>query len=195
MFSFWGWGNGVPFHIVRLLYLSKNVPDSKLVNLASNSSFPTNSNQCVSLVSWLKWGRTGYSVTLCRMNISKEVLIQASSLMMCAFCCLWLNFLSFFLFKEQYRLLSWMWSPETETCPLWLLLWEGVQGDSRNQKTDREARGGPFQGSYCGDCGAVFWGDTLRAGSRQEDHWAGEEAAILVHPELTSNMFQEESFT
>ena len=64
MFSFWGWGNGVPFHIVRLLYFSKNVPDSKLVNLASNSSFPTNSNQCVSLVSWLKWGQTGYSVTL-----------------------------------------------------------------------------------------------------------------------------------
>lgn len=31
-------------------------------------------------------------------------------------------FCLFVCFKEQHRRLSWMWSPETETCPLWLLL-------------------------------------------------------------------------
>lgn len=63
-----------------------------------------------------------------------------------------------------------MWTPETETHPLWLLLWEGAQGDSGNQTTDGEAGRGPFQGSYHGDRGAVLGGDTLRAGSGQEDH-------------------------
>lgn len=82
-----------------------------------------------------------------------------------------------------------MWSPETETRPLWLLLCEGVQGDSRNQATDREARGGPSQGSCGGDGGSVLRGDAVPAGSGQEDHRAGAEAALLVHPELTPEVF------
>lgn len=76
MFSFWGWGNGVPFHIIRLLYLSKNVPDSKSVDLNSSPNFSTNSNQCVSSVSLLKWGWTGWSCDLVRHGHSKSLHIS-----------------------------------------------------------------------------------------------------------------------
>lgn len=61
-----------------------------------------------------------------------------------------------------------MWSPETETSLLWLLLCKGAQGDCRNQEMGQKARKGSFQGTCLRNCGRHHLNKIRTRGSLSE---------------------------